>query len=73
MIHRLGADAVGMSTVQENIAAVHMGLKVFAISIITDMGIRDDDSVITHEEVLEAAKQAEPKLTAIFKELVARL
>ena len=73
MIHLMGADAVGMSTVQENIAAVHMGLKVFAISVITDMGIRDDDSVITHEEVLEAAKNAEPKLTAIFKELVADL
>jgi purine-nucleoside phosphorylase len=73
MIHLMGADAVGMSTVQENIAAVHMGLKVFAISVITDMGIRDDDSVITHEEVLEAASNAEPKLTAIFKELVAEL
>ena len=73
MIHRMGADAVGMSTVQENITAIHMGLKVFAISVITDMGIRDDNSVITHEEVLEAAKHAEPKLTAIFKELVARL
>lgn len=73
MIHRMGADAVGMSTVQESIAAVHMGLRVFAISVITDMGIRDDNSVITHEEVLEAAKHAEPKLTAIFKELVARL
>jgi purine-nucleoside phosphorylase len=73
MIHLIGADAVGMSTVQENIAAVHMGLKVFAISVITDMGIRDDDSVITHEEVLEAASNAEPKLTAIFKELVAEL
>ncbi|HUQ65108.1 MAG TPA: purine-nucleoside phosphorylase [Flavitalea sp.] len=73
MIHRLGADAVGMSTVQENIAAVHMGMKVFAISVITDLGIREDDSVITHDEVLEAAKLAEPKLTAIFKELVPRL
>jgi purine-nucleoside phosphorylase len=73
MIHLMGADAVGMSTVQENIVAVHMGLKVFAISVITDMGIRDDDSVITHEEVLEAARNAEPKLTAIFKELVAVL
>ena len=50
-----------------------MGLKVFAISVITDMGIRDDNSIITHEEVLEAAKHAEPKLTAIFKELVATL
>jgi purine-nucleoside phosphorylase len=73
MIHLMGADAVGMSTVQENIVAVHMGLKVFAISVITDLGIREDGSVITHEEVLEAAKNAEPKLTAIFKELVAVL
>ena len=73
MLHLLGADAVGMSTVQENIVAVHMGLKVFALSVITDMGIRHDDSIITHEEVLEAAKHAEPKLTALFKELVARL
>lgn len=73
MIRLLGADAVGMSTVQENIVAVHSGMQVVAISVITDMGIRDDDSVITHEEVLEAARLAEPKLTAIFKELVGKL
>jgi purine nucleoside phosphorylase I, inosine and guanosine-specific len=73
MIHRLGGDAVGMSTVQEVIIAVHMGLPVFAISVITDIGIRDDDNVITHEEVLQAAAEAEPRLTAIFKQLVAEL
>lgn len=73
MIKLMGADAVGMSTVQENIVAVHMGMNVLAISVITDMGIRDDDSIITHEEVLEAAKHAEPKLTSIFKELVGKL
>jgi purine-nucleoside phosphorylase len=73
MIHLMGADAVGMSTVQEAIVAAHMSLPVFAISVITDMGIRDDDSVITHEEVLEAAKNAEPKLTTIFKKLVEKL
>ncbi len=72
MIQLMGADAVGMSTVQEAIAAAHMSLPVFAISVITDLGIRDDDNIITHEEVLEAAKHAEPKLTAIFKELVAK-
>ncbi len=71
MIHVLGADAVGMSTVQEVIVAVHMGLPCFAISVITDVGIREEENVITHEEVLEAAKDAEPKLTYIFKELVA--
>lgn len=73
MIHRLGGDAVGMSTVQEAIIAVHMGLPVFAISVITDIGIREEDNVITHEEVLHAAREAEPKLTAIFKQLIAEL
>ena len=71
MIHILGADAVGMSTVQEVIVAVHMGLPCFAISVITDVGIREEENTITHEEVLQAAKEAEPKLTHIFKELVA--
>lgn len=73
MVHMLGADAVGMSTVQEAIAAVHMGLPVFAVSVITDLGIREEENVITHEEVLEAAKEAEPKLTHIFKEMIAQL
>lgn len=68
-----GGDAVGMSTVQEVIVAVHMGLPVFAISVITDIGIREEENVITHEEVLQAAKDAEPKLTHIFKELIAQL
>jgi purine-nucleoside phosphorylase len=70
MIHKLGADAVGMSTVQEVIVAAHMQLPVFAISIITDIGIREEENVITHEDVLQAAKEAEPKLTSIFKELI---
>jgi purine-nucleoside phosphorylase len=73
LIHRLGGDAVGMSTVQEVIIAVHMGLPVFAISVITDIGIREEDNIITHEEVLQAAKDAEPKLTALFKQLVGEL
>ncbi len=73
MLNILGADAVGMSTVQEVIVAVHLGLPVFAISVITDVGIREEDNIITHEEVLQAAKEAEPKLALLFKELVARL
>jgi len=73
MIHALGGDAVGMSTVQESIVANHMGIAVFAMSIITDIGIRDEENVITHEEVLEAAKEAEPKFSLIFRELVASL
>ncbi len=70
LIKAVGGDVVGMSTVQENIAAVHCGMKVFAISVVTDLGIREDNNVITHEEVLEAANAAEPKLTLIFSELL---
>ncbi|KIC91455.1 purine-nucleoside phosphorylase [Flavihumibacter sp. ZG627] len=73
MLQVLGADAVGMSTVQEVIVARHMGVNVFAISVITDLGIREEENIITHQEVLEAAAAAEPKLTAIFKELVKAL
>jgi len=72
-LHRAGADAVGMSTVQETIAAVHLGMDVFAMSIITDLGIRDEENKISHEEVLREAGLAEPRLTAIFKGLVAAL
>ena len=70
LIKLVGSDVVGMSTVQENIAAVHCGMKVFGISVITDIGIREDENTITHEEVLQAAKDAEPKLALLFKELV---
>jgi len=74
MIQAMGGDAVGMSTVPETIAAVHMGLAVFAMSIITDLGIRgDDETPITHAEVLAAAKEGEPAFSHIFKELVAQL
>lgn len=73
MIHILGADVVGMSTVQEVIAARHLGMNVFAMSVVTDIGIREDDNIITHEEVLQAAKEAEPKFSAIFCELIAAL
>ena len=73
LLHLAGGDAVGMSTVQEVIAARHVGLSVFAMSVITDLGIREEDNVITHEEVLEATSAAEPKLTSIFSELIATL
>jgi purine-nucleoside phosphorylase len=73
MIHVLGGDAVGMSTVSEVIAASHMGMDVFAMSVITDIGIREEENTITHDEVLEAAKAAEPNFTAIFRGLIASL
>jgi purine-nucleoside phosphorylase len=70
MIHVLGGDAVGMSTVQEVITAVHMGMEVFAMSVITDIGIREEENIITHQEVLEAAAAAEPKFSTLFRELI---
>ena len=73
MIHLLGGDAVGMSTVQEVIAAVHAGIKVFAMSVITDIGIREENNIITHQEVLEAAQKSEPLFSIIFRELIKSL
>jgi purine-nucleoside phosphorylase len=72
-IHAIGGDAVGMSTVPEVIVARHGGMKVFAISVITDLGISDSPIKITHEEVLEAANNAAPKMAAIVAELVSRM
>jgi purine-nucleoside phosphorylase len=73
MIEKMGGDAVGMSTVQEVIVANHAGLDVFAMSVITDIGIRPEENIITHDEVLQAAREAEPRLTLIFRELIASL
>ncbi len=70
MIHILGGDAVGMSTAQESIVANHMGMHVFAMSVITDIGLSKEHNVISHEEVLEAAKACEPKFASIFKGLI---
>jgi purine-nucleoside phosphorylase len=70
MVYVVGGDAVGMSTVPEAIVAVHMGLPVFAMSVITDLGSPEITHVISHEEVLKAAKDAEPKMTAIVKHLI---
>jgi purine-nucleoside phosphorylase len=73
LIKAVGGDAVGMSTVQENIVAVHGGMEVFAVSVITDLGIREDETPITHEEVLAAAKEAEPRLAELFTEMIRSL
>lgn len=72
-LHAIGGDAVGMSTVPEVIVARHGGMRVFAISVITDLGITDVPVVITHEEVLEAANAAAPKMAGLVAQLVARM
>jgi purine-nucleoside phosphorylase len=70
MVKILGADCVGMSTVPEVIVARHMNLETFGISVITDMGNEESIDSITHEEVLEAAIGAEPKVRSLIKELI---
>ena len=72
-LHIIGGDAVGMSTVPEVIVAVHAGMKVFAASIITDLGTPGHAGDISHEDVLKAANEAAPKLAAIVREVVARM
>ena len=70
MVKILGADCVGMSTVPEVIVARHMDLETFGISVITDMGNEESIGTISHDEVLEAAKNAEPKVRSLIKELI---
>jgi purine-nucleoside phosphorylase len=70
MVKILGADCVGMSTVPEVIVARHMNLETFGISVITDIGDEDNIDTISHDEVLEAAQKAEPKVRSLIKELI---
>ncbi|MEN3041552.1 MAG: purine-nucleoside phosphorylase [Bacteroidia bacterium] len=69
----IGGDAVGMSTVPECIVANHMGMRVFAMSIITDIGDPDNLKSVSLEEIIQVANESEPKLTQIFTELVREL
>lgn len=68
----IGGDAVGMSTVPEVIVANHAGMRVFGVSVITDLGGKDVTDVPTHEEVQKAAQAAQPKMMEIMRELVDR-
>lgn len=72
MYHRLGGDAVGMSTVPEVIVARHCGIKVFGMSIITDLGLEDQPVEVSHEEVQIAANKAQPLMTEIMREIIKR-
>ena len=68
----IGGDCVGMSTVPEVIVANHAGMKVFGLSVITDLGGKDVTQVPTHEEVQQAAVLAQPKCLEIMREMVVR-
>jgi purine-nucleoside phosphorylase len=66
----IGADAVGMSTVPEVIAARHMNMPVFAISVITDMCTPDRIKKVVLTDILDAAAKAEPRMTMLIRELI---
>ena len=73
MLRTLGADVVGMSTVPEVIVAVHGGMKVLGISIITDACLPDALEPATLEKILAVARVAEPRLTELVKGVIERL
>ncbi|MGD2034891.1 MAG: purine-nucleoside phosphorylase [Bacteroidales bacterium] len=66
----IGGDAVGMSTIPEVIAAHQMGIKCFALSVITDLGVPGKIEFLTHEMVKQAAEAAEPRLAMLLKEMI---
>jgi purine-nucleoside phosphorylase len=73
MLRALGADVVGMSTVPEVITAVHMGMKVLGVSIITDQCLPDALAPASVEQIIAVARAAEPRLTALLRGVLERL
>lgn len=73
MFRTLGADAVGMSTVPEVIVARHCGMRVFGISVITDLGVEGRIVEVSHEEVQKAANAVQPLMAEIFSEVIRRM
>ncbi len=72
MFHLMGADSVGMSTVPEVIVAHHCGIKVFGMSIITDLGVEGKIVEVSHEEVQKAANAVQPLMAEIMREMIRR-
>lgn len=67
---RLGADAIGMSTVLENIAAKHMGMKILGISCLTNKNLPDCMQETSHEEILDQAQKADAELKRLLEEII---
>ncbi|MBR1485017.1 MAG: purine-nucleoside phosphorylase [Prevotella sp.] len=72
MYRAMGGDTVGMSTVPEVIVAHHCGIRVFGVSIVTDLGGFDIPVEVSHEEVQEAANKAQPIMTELMREMIVR-
>src|SRR5260370_5268410 len=73
MLRALGADVVGMSTVPEVIAAVHLGMKVLGVSIVTDQCLPDALAPASVEQIIAVARAAEPRLSALVRAVLERL
>jgi len=72
-LRTIGVDVVGMSTVSEVVAARHMGLRVLAISCVTNMAAGILDQILTHEEVLETGERVKGAFTALIKAILPRI
>jgi purine-nucleoside phosphorylase len=66
----IGADAVGMSTVPEVIVAHQMGIRIFAVSVITDLGVPGKIQKLTHQDVIKAAEKTAPELTNLIIQMI---
>ncbi|MEX0987464.1 MAG: purine-nucleoside phosphorylase [Bacteroidales bacterium] len=69
----IGGDAVGMSTVPEAVVAHQMGMTIFAVSVITDLGVPGKIEKISHQIVQQAAEKVTPKLVKVISEIIASL
>jgi purine-nucleoside phosphorylase len=72
-LHLIGADCVGMSTVPENIVAVHSGINVLGLSVVTDECFPDTLQPVNIQEIIETANNTEPKLTLIMKKVIEQI
>ncbi|KAL0978210.1 hypothetical protein UPYG_G00167520 [Umbra pygmaea] len=75
LLHRLGVDAVGMSTAPEVVVASHCGMRVFGLSLITNKVVKsyDDGEPVNHEAVLEVSKLRSQTLQSLVTELVSQM
>jgi purine-nucleoside phosphorylase len=73
MLRTLGADAVGMSTVPETIAANHLGVRVAGVSCITNLAAGMTSQRLTHQEVIDNSKASASKLTQLLETAIPRM
>ncbi len=73
MLAAIGADAIGMSTVPEALVAVHAGMRILGVSVITDRCVADQLQAANIPEIIKTAQEAEPKLTLLMRKTVAGL